>query len=126
MFLSRIARSAAASPSYSSALRRFSVASNEPLVKVERKGSHALITLNSPERLNALTVAMGDEFVERVDALADDCDDVSAVIVTGAGKVNSRPPLFFTDSTNRSFLISFCLYCLSITQRFCARFAFEG
>ncbi|HEX8803790.1 MAG TPA: enoyl-CoA hydratase, partial [Acidimicrobiales bacterium] len=47
----------------------------------------ALVTLDAPDRRNALTVAMGDEIVAAVDAAEDD-PDVGAIVVTGA------PPAF--------------------------------
>jgi enoyl-CoA hydratase/carnithine racemase len=43
------------------------------------------LTLNRPEKLNALTDRMLSELVDAFDA-ADADDDVRAVIVTGAGK----------------------------------------
>lgn len=43
------------------------------------------ITLNRPERLNAFTLRMKDEFVHALDQ-ADSNDEVRAIIVTGAGK----------------------------------------
>jgi enoyl-CoA hydratase/carnithine racemase len=43
------------------------------------------ITLNRPERLNAWTAQMGRELMQAFD-LADDDDDVRAIIVTGAGR----------------------------------------
>lgn len=46
-------------------------------------GRVAVITLNAPSRLNALTVAMGDEFSAALSALS--FDKVGAVVLTGAG-----------------------------------------
>ena len=43
------------------------------------------ITLNRPDRLNALTETMRDELI-RAFAEADSNDDIRAVIVTGAGR----------------------------------------
>jgi enoyl-CoA hydratase/carnithine racemase len=55
----------------------------EILYEVE---DHVLtITLNRPERLNAFTPTMGAELIQAFD-LADEDDDVRAVIVTGAGR----------------------------------------
>jgi enoyl-CoA hydratase/carnithine racemase len=45
----------------------------------------ATITLNRPERLNALTPRMADELIDACDHLDDD-DAVRAVVVTGAGR----------------------------------------
>ncbi len=44
-----------------------------------------LITLNRPDRLNALTVQMGNELIGAFRAASED-DDVRAIIVTGAGR----------------------------------------
>ncbi|MGV0791477.1 enoyl-CoA hydratase-related protein [Mycolicibacterium sp. XJ1819] len=43
------------------------------------------ITLNRPERLNAWTYEMGDEYFDALDA-ADDDIDVRVVVLTGAGR----------------------------------------
>jgi enoyl-CoA hydratase len=56
-------------------------------LRVERRGPVALLTLDDPERRNALTAGLVDEIVAAVDALEAD-DDVGAVVVTGA------PPAF--------------------------------
>ena len=45
----------------------------------------ATITLNRPDKLNAYTVAMGEDVVEAFDALKAR-DDVKVVILTGAGR----------------------------------------
>ncbi|MDQ3107222.1 MAG: enoyl-CoA hydratase-related protein, partial [Actinomycetota bacterium] len=45
----------------------------------------ALVTLNRPEKLNAMTAQMGAEMSDAM-AEADEDDAVRAVIVTGAGK----------------------------------------
>lgn len=45
----------------------------------------ATITLNRPERLNALTPRMADELIDACDRLDDD-DAVRAVVLTGAGR----------------------------------------
>jgi enoyl-CoA hydratase/carnithine racemase len=45
----------------------------------------ATLTLNNPDRLNAYTPAMKDEFIAGLDR-ADGDDDVGAVLVTGAGR----------------------------------------
>jgi enoyl-CoA hydratase/carnithine racemase len=48
-------------------------------------GGIATITLNRPERLNAFTQQMAEEFMSALDVVDGD-DDVRAVIVTGAGR----------------------------------------
>jgi enoyl-CoA hydratase/carnithine racemase len=44
-----------------------------------------VVTLNRPERYNAMTATMFDE-LERAAVALDDEDDLRAVILTGAGK----------------------------------------
>jgi enoyl-CoA hydratase len=44
------------------------------------------LTLNRPDKRNALSIALRDEISDALDALAAD-DDVKAVVVTGAGDV---------------------------------------
>ena len=57
---------------------------DEPIVKLERDGALALVTLNRPERRNALDKAMIDALHGVIDALAED-ESVGAMILTGAG-----------------------------------------
>jgi enoyl-CoA hydratase/carnithine racemase len=45
----------------------------------------ALVTLDRPDRLNALSWPMIDEFLELMDALGAD-DDLRAIVLTGAGR----------------------------------------
>jgi enoyl-CoA hydratase/carnithine racemase len=54
------------------------------LVKMERFGRVTVATLNRPERLNALSLALGLELGEHVKAFAADPDQ-SVLILTGAG-----------------------------------------
>ncbi|NQZ95445.1 MAG: enoyl-CoA hydratase/isomerase family protein [Myxococcales bacterium] len=58
------------------------------LVLLERDGDVATLTFNQPERLNAMTRAMGEAFAERVAGLRGD-ESLRAVIVTGAGRAFS-------------------------------------
>jgi 2-(1,2-epoxy-1,2-dihydrophenyl)acetyl-CoA isomerase len=51
----------------------------------ERRGRVALITLNRPQKLNAWTGLMEDEFIDAVQRAADD-RAVGALVVTGAGR----------------------------------------
>jgi enoyl-CoA hydratase/carnithine racemase len=51
----------------------------------EPRGGVALITLNRPERLNAWTQRMEDEFIDAVNTAAED-RAVGCVVVTGAGR----------------------------------------
>lgn len=54
------------------------------LILVERAESIATITLNRPERKNALSVQLRDEVSDALDALASD-EGVRVVVITGAG-----------------------------------------
>lgn len=54
-------------------------------VLVERLGRVALVTLDDPDRRNALGHSLVSQFGEVVDELATD-DGIGAVVVTGAGK----------------------------------------
>lgn len=58
-------------------------------VLVSRVGAHVVkLTLNVPEKLNALSVAVGERFMEAVDSLRSE-RDVRAVVLTGAGRAFS-------------------------------------
>jgi 2-(1,2-epoxy-1,2-dihydrophenyl)acetyl-CoA isomerase len=57
----------------------------EPVLQVRREGRLAILTLNRPDRLNALSPALHRELTVAVTAAAED-DDVGAVIITGAGR----------------------------------------
>lgn len=56
------------------------------LVRLERDGKLATITLNRPEKRNALNTALRDEFRTALEELEAD-DEVSVAIITGAGPV---------------------------------------
>jgi len=58
------------------------------LVLEERDGDVVTLTFNQPERLNAMTRAMGERFAERIAGLARD-ESLRAVVLTGAGKAFS-------------------------------------
>jgi enoyl-CoA hydratase len=59
--------------------------SEEPEILFERKGPLALVTLNRPKALNALTLGMIREMQPQMDAWATD-DAVKAVVIRGAGE----------------------------------------
>jgi len=63
----------------------------EELVTVERRGAVAIVTLNNPKALNALTAPMGEKFVDVVKDLSegDGSDGLGAVVLTGAGRAFS-------------------------------------
>lgn len=54
-------------------------------ILVERQGGVVTITLNRPERLNAMTWHSWDEFMDALRKASDD-DDSKAIVVTGAGR----------------------------------------
>ena len=54
-------------------------------ILVEKKGKVALVTLNRPDKLNAVSQEMRLEFLDLLDNLQAD-DEVRVVIVTGAGR----------------------------------------
>lgn len=54
-------------------------------IKLEKSGGIALLTLNSPQTMNALTTSLLAEMSAVFDEIEAD-DDIVAVIVTGAGK----------------------------------------
>lgn len=59
------------------------------LVEIERRDRGiAVVTLNDPERLNAMTVAMGEAIEEAFLGLADDAD-LRVAVLTGAGRAFS-------------------------------------
>lgn len=65
--------------------------SKSPLVEVERNEESrvAILRLNYPEKFNALSVEMGDEFSAAVEELASNPGDIGAVVLTGNGKAFS-------------------------------------
>jgi enoyl-CoA hydratase/carnithine racemase len=54
-------------------------------ILLEQEGGIATITLNRPEKLNAYTTEMGDEFTHAFRALERD-PTVRAIVITGAGR----------------------------------------
>lgn len=56
------------------------------LVVREDKNGLATLTLNRPDRLNALSVAMFSELQVHVDSIATDTDRIGLVVLRGAGK----------------------------------------
>jgi enoyl-CoA hydratase/carnithine racemase len=55
---------------------------------VEKKGGIATITLNAPDKMNAITMKMRKSLVLAVDGIAKD-DEIRVVVVTGAGRAFS-------------------------------------
>jgi enoyl-CoA hydratase len=60
----------------------------EPVVLYERRGPAAWITLNRPDKLNALSVELVAQLREAIRQAAAD-DDVKVAVVTGAGRAFS-------------------------------------
>jgi enoyl-CoA hydratase len=60
----------------------------EDLVLVEREGAVATLVLNDPERRNAMSQAMGEQFAARIAELAAD-PALRALILTGRGRAFS-------------------------------------
>jgi enoyl-CoA hydratase len=60
----------------------------EDLILSDRDGDVVTLTFNQPERLNAMTEAMGEAFADTVAGLRDD-ESLRAVILTGAGRAFS-------------------------------------
>lgn len=55
------------------------------MVLLETHGRIALLTLNRPQKLNALSYAMNDRLLDLLDAIEDD-RSIGAVVITGAGE----------------------------------------
>jgi enoyl-CoA hydratase len=60
----------------------------EPLVRSERRGAVALLTLNRPDKLNAINVPVIEALNAALDAAEAD-DAVRAIVVAGAGRAFS-------------------------------------
>ncbi|MEP0518887.1 MAG: crotonase/enoyl-CoA hydratase family protein [Hyphomicrobiales bacterium] len=55
------------------------------LIEIERNGSIALLTLNRPEKLNALNYALNDRILMLLDSIEHDAT-IQVVVITGAGE----------------------------------------
>src|SRR3981189_2392659 len=62
-----------------------SIPMSQDAVLAETRGPVALVTLNRPQKLNALDYAMIDRLMAVLDIIETD-DDVRAVVLTGAGE----------------------------------------
>jgi enoyl-CoA hydratase len=59
---------------------------SEPVVRIERlEGGVAVVTIDRPEKRNALSAAVRAELIAALDALRDD-DSVRVLVLTGAGE----------------------------------------
>lgn len=104
-------------------LSRAASSGSEALVTVERKdGGVALITLNHPKTLNALTVEMGESFKALVGELREDAS-LRTVVLTGAGRGFSAGGSFqflndrAADSPTRNHLIMRMFYARFLSVR---------
>jgi enoyl-CoA hydratase len=61
---------------------------SDELILSSRNGDVVTLTFNQPDRLNAMTQAMGEAFADQIGLLRDD-DGIRAVILTGAGRAFS-------------------------------------
>ncbi|MCX5999014.1 MAG: enoyl-CoA hydratase/isomerase family protein [Chloroflexi bacterium] len=59
-------------------------------IKYDKEAGHCLITLNRPERLNAMSQQMFEEIDRAVDELTKD-DEIKTFIFTGASRPDGRP-----------------------------------
>ncbi len=57
---------------------------SQPVLKIERDGHVAILTLNRPDKLNALSPELMQQFGAALDAINRD-DEVRCVVITGAG-----------------------------------------
>ena len=57
----------------------------DQIVTIERRDAVALVTMNRPDALNALSRALRAEIVKTFDTLAKD-DTIRAVVLTGSGR----------------------------------------
>ncbi|MEM9554435.1 MAG: enoyl-CoA hydratase-related protein [Acidobacteriota bacterium] len=57
----------------------------EPVVLREDEGRVAVLTINRPDKLNALNQQVRDEMLEHLEAVQSD-DSIGAVVITGAGE----------------------------------------
>ena len=61
-------------------------------VLFEKRGHVAILTLNRPDRLNAISAALRTEVHAAVDEAHAD-DEVRALVVTGAGRASVPAPI---------------------------------
>lgn len=59
--------------------------SNYETITIEKRGAVAILTINRPDKLNALNMKVHEEGVEALDALKSD-DSVRVVVLTGSGE----------------------------------------
>ncbi|MBA1146178.1 crotonase/enoyl-CoA hydratase family protein [Ectothiorhodospiraceae bacterium WFHF3C12] len=91
-------------------------------INCEIQGDLAILTLNRPEKLNALNYALLDRFLELLDELEAD-DAVRALVVTGAGErafSAGADIAEFADSVHRGVgvaLREFCRRGQNVTRR---------
>ena len=99
-----VARRALAHRHVVGASRWLSTTRTEPPIRIARDDmspSVAVLTLNDPDKLNAMTAAMGDAVTDAVAALQLDTD-LRALVITGAGRAFSAGgDMAFLDERRR-------------------------
>jgi enoyl-CoA hydratase/carnithine racemase len=82
-------------------------AKKNSLLSVERHGNVALVTLERPEKRNALSIEMREQLAEKFEGLSED-DELSCVVLTGAGTAfcsGMDTTQFGGDRANRERLV---------------------
>lgn len=69
--------------------RRYASSDGPSSVLLSKANGVATVTLNDPAKLNALNSAMAEDFGRVIDDLCDNCEDIGAVVLTGAGRAFS-------------------------------------
>ena len=62
---------------------------SDPAVTLTKVGRVALITINRPGKMNAMTTEISDGFARIVDKLIDDPSEYGCAVVTGSGRAFS-------------------------------------
>jgi enoyl-CoA hydratase len=90
------------------------------LLRVERDGSLATLTLDRPEKRNALSIELREALADALDALAGD-EAVSCVLLTGAGSAfcaGMDVTQFGGDRPHRERLVASSARCFGAVARF--------
>lgn len=65
---------------------------SEEVLKLENVGNVALMTMNRPEKLNALSADLRDAMLDALTEIKND-DNVRAAVITGAGAASAPAPI---------------------------------
>jgi enoyl-CoA hydratase len=90
------------------------------LLRLERDGSLAVVTLDRPEKRNALSIELREALADALGALAGD-DAVSCVLLTGAGSAfcaGMDVTQFGGDRAHRERLVASSRRCFGAVARF--------